>query len=67
MFGDPVNSGDPFGLCKKDKDGNEDPECRKLVSDLRATAAEADKKLAKGETNHFRDDGRHPTRRRTEM
>jgi uncharacterized protein RhaS with RHS repeats len=34
--GDPVNFSDPFGLCAKDKDGNIDPGCQRVVDMLRA-------------------------------
>jgi uncharacterized protein RhaS with RHS repeats len=50
----PVAFSDPFGLCKKYEDGSEDPDCRKLINDLRATAEQADKQLAAGAINRFR-------------
>lgn len=34
--GDPVSYSDPFGLCAKDKDGNVDPNCQRVVDMLRA-------------------------------
>ncbi len=49
--GDPVSYSDPYGLCKRDKDGNEDPECRQVINALRAAAADAN--VARGERNIF--------------
>jgi RHS repeat-associated protein len=51
--GDPVSYSDPYGLCKRDKDGNEDPECRQAINALRAAAAHAN--VGKGERNLFAD------------
>ena len=40
--GDPVSYSDPYGLCAKDKDGREDPECRQVINLLRMTALVGD-------------------------
>jgi RHS repeat-associated protein len=49
--GDPVSYSDPYGLCKRGKDGNEDPECRQVIDALRAAAADAN--VARGRRNRF--------------
>ena len=51
----PVSFSDPFGLCKKDKDGNDDPNCLKLISELEGAAAESEKAKGKGAGSTFRD------------
>ncbi|HST63054.1 MAG TPA: RHS repeat-associated core domain-containing protein, partial [Longimicrobium sp.] len=49
--GDPVSYSDPYGLCAKDKNGREDPNCRAIIRFLRAVAREAD--VARGKVNLF--------------
>lgn len=51
----PATFTDPFGLCKRYRDGSEDPECRQLVNELTQLAVETDKSArALGVTNPFR-------------
>jgi RHS repeat-associated protein len=48
--GDPVTYSDPFGLCKRDEEGTEDPECRAVITLLETTAKVADlSELARAE------------------
>jgi RHS repeat-associated protein len=44
---DPVGYSDPYGLCRKDKDGREvDPDCRRIINMLRSVAAEAEQRMS---------------------
>jgi len=54
--GDPVSYSDPYGLCKRDKDGNEDPDCRRMINALNAAAGAAN--VPRGQRNLFRDAAR---------
>ncbi|HEX6037621.1 RHS repeat-associated core domain-containing protein [Longimicrobium sp.] len=40
--GDPVTYSDPYGLCKRDKQGNEDPDCRQVINALYAAVRDSD-------------------------
>jgi hypothetical protein len=51
--GDPVSYSDPYGLCAKDKDGREYPNCRAIINYLRTVAAEAQPRLPYGQVNRF--------------
>jgi RHS repeat-associated protein len=51
--GDAVTYSDPYGLCAKDKDGREDPDCRRVITMLRAVAAEAERSMPAGTKSHF--------------
>ena len=43
-----MNYSDPYGLCKKYRDGSEDPDCRRLVTALHALADETDRRIKRG-------------------
>jgi RHS repeat-associated protein len=53
--GDPVTYSDPYGLCKRDKNGHEDPDCRSMIRMLNAAADDADRTIPQGSPNYFRD------------
>jgi len=46
--GDPVNYGDPYGLCKKDKNGREDPDCLRVINLLTRAVGAAEREGRSG-------------------
>ena len=52
--GNPVSFSDPFGLCKRDAQGREDPDCLRVMGLLRQAAGSADAEKGKGGGDVFR-------------
>jgi hypothetical protein len=52
--GDPANFSDPFGLCKKDKDGNDEANCVRVITALENAANDSDQEKGAGSGSLFR-------------